>query len=381
MATVIESKGLSKRFLLRHNRSGSIKERFLGLIHPSHRERTEEFWALRDVTLSVDSGEAVGIIGRNGSGKSTFLRLVAGIHRPTEGGLAVRRGARIGTMIELGVGFHPELTGAENLFLSASVHGLTRTQIEALYDRIVEYSGLATFMDVALKNYSSGRTIRLAFALAANLDPDMLLLDEVFAVGDEAFQQQCIRTMQQFRADGKTLLFVSHSATAIRSICDRVCLLDRGRLLFDGPVARGLQEYDRVTSNQGNVGAPAEAPHAEAEDGGWHRVVPGGHWLEGGEWAFELLLTEGLQSADPVLDVGCGSLSTGQRLLRFLDAGRYWGFDTNHALIMAGVAWSFRGLACRPSVASTCSTRNSICQPYRPACSLRSPKGSSRACR
>ena len=126
MASVIESRGLSKRFLLRHNRSGSIKERFLGLIHPSHREQTEEFWALRDVTLSVDSGEAVGIIGRNGSGKSTFLRLVAGIHRPTEGRLAVRRGSRIGTMIELGIGFHPELTGSENLFLSASVHGLTR---------------------------------------------------------------------------------------------------------------------------------------------------------------------------------------------------------------------------------------------------------------
>ncbi len=135
------------------------------------------------------------------------------------------------------------MTGAENLFLSASVHGLTRAQIEALYDRIVEYSGLAAFMDVPMKNYSSGMTVRLAFAIAANLDPDMLLLDEVFAVGDEAFQQQCIRTVRQFRADGKTILFVSHSAAAIRSVCDRVCLLDRGRLLFDGAVSRGLEEY------------------------------------------------------------------------------------------------------------------------------------------
>jgi ABC-type polysaccharide/polyol phosphate transport system ATPase subunit len=337
MSVVIESTGLSKRFLLRHNRSGSIKERFLGLIHASHSERTEEFWALRDITLSIDSGEAVGIIGRNGSGKSTFLRLVAGIHRPTEGWLAVRRGSRIGTMIELGIGFHPELTGAENLFLSASVHGLTRTEIEALYDRIVDYSGLAAFMDVALKNYSSGMTVRLAFALAANLDPDMLLLDEVFAVGDEAFQQQCIRTMQKFRADGRTILFVSHSATAIRSICDRVCLLDLGRLLFDGPVARGLQEYDRVTSSQANVGAPAESEHASADEGGWHRVVHGGHWAEGGEWAFELLRREGLQPGDSVIEAGCGGLSTGRHLLRFLDPGRYWGFDTNHALILAGV--------------------------------------------
>ncbi|MCM3881624.1 MAG: ATP-binding cassette domain-containing protein [Vicinamibacterales bacterium] len=335
MSSVIESRELSKRFLLRHNRSGSIKERFLGAIHTSHRERTEEFWALRDVTLSIKSGEAVGIIGRNGSGKSTFLRLVAGIHRPTEGWLGVRRGSRIGTMIELGIGFHPELTGTENLFLSASVHGLTRNQIEGLYERIVAYAGLAAFMDVAMKNYSSGMTVRLAFALAANLDPDMLLLDEVFAVGDVAFQQQCIQTMQQFRADGKTILFVSHSAPAIRSICDRVCLLDHGRLLFDGPVARGLQEYERVTAS--NAAAPAQLESSQEHDGGWHRVVPGGKWSEGGEWAFELLRREGLQPSDVVLDVGCGGLSTGRHLLKFLDELHYWGFDTNHALVLAGV--------------------------------------------
>ena len=338
MSIVVDSQGLSKRFLLRHNRSGSIKESFLGLIHPSRRERTEDFWALRDVTLSISSGESVGVIGRNGSGKSTFLRLVAGIHRPTEGRLAVRRGARIGTMIELGIGFHHDLTGAENLFLSASVHGLTRAQIEELYDRIVEYSGLAAFMDVQLKNYSSGMTVRLAFSIAANLDPDMLLLDEVFAVGDEAFQQQCIRTVRQFRADGKTILFVSHSPAAIRSVCDRVCLLDRGRLLFDGAVSRGLEEYHRVASSGAQVGAPAEVERNDEVEGGWHRVVPGGQWIEAGEWAFQVLRDKGLQPADSVLDMGCGSLSTGRHLLQYLDAGRYWGFDVNQALILAGVS-------------------------------------------
>jgi ABC-type polysaccharide/polyol phosphate transport system ATPase subunit/SAM-dependent methyltransferase len=348
MSIVIESQGLSKQFFLRHNRSGSIKERFLGLIHPSQRERTEEFWALRDVTLSVTSGEAVGVIGRNGSGKSTFLRLVAGIHRPTEGRLAVRRGARIGTMIELGIGFHHDLTGAENLFLSASVHGLTRKQIEALYDRIVEYSGLAAFMDVPMKNYSSGMTVRLAFSIAANLDPDMLLLDEVFAVGDEAFQQQCIRTVRQFRADGKTILFVSHSPAAIRSICDRVCLLDRGRLLFDGAVSRGLEEYGRVVSSRAKVGAPAVVEHTGADDGGWHRVVPGGHWIEAGEWAFELLRREGLQATDSVLDMGCGSLSTGRHVLKYLGPGRYWGFDVNQALILAGTTMELPRLEVSP---------------------------------
>jgi ABC-type polysaccharide/polyol phosphate transport system ATPase subunit len=335
MERVIETQGLSKQFLLRHNPSGSLKERFLGLIHSSHREQTEVFWALRDVSLSIHAGEAVGIIGRNGSGKSTFLRLVAGIHRPTEGRLGVRRGSRIGTMIELGIGFHPELTGTENLFLSASVHGLSRAQIQALYGPIVEYSGLRDFMDVALKNYSSGMVVRLAFALAANLDPDILLLDEVFAVGDEAFQQQCIKTMQKFRGDGRTILFVSHSSAAVRSICDRVCLLDRGRLQFDGDVSRGLDEYERLNTRRA-VEAHSGEPDTGTVEGGWHRVVPGGHWVEGGDWAFQLLRREGLKASDLVLDVGCGGLSTGRHLLQFLEAGRYYGFDLNQALLLAG---------------------------------------------
>jgi ABC-type polysaccharide/polyol phosphate transport system ATPase subunit len=337
MARVIEADGLSKQFLLKHNRSGSLKERFLGLLHQSQREQVEEFWALRDISLTIDAGETVGIVGRNGSGKSTFLRLVAGIYRPSEGRLAVRRGARIGTLIELGVGFHPELTGVENVYLNAAVYGLARDEINALYERIVDYSGLAAFMDVALKNYSSGMILRLAFAVAANLDPDILLLDEVFAVGDEAFQQQCIRTMQQFRADGKTILFVSHSTPAIRSICERVCVVDRGRLHFDGGVARGLQEYERLVSGQPVASELAPSGTSDSHEGGWHRVVPGGHWKEGGDWAFDLLQRQGLQRGDPVLDMGCGALATGRHLLPFLEPGRYWGFDVNLALVQAGI--------------------------------------------
>jgi len=341
MSRVIESEGLSKRFLLRHNRSGSLKERFLGLLHPAQRERVEEFWALRDITLHVDSGEAVGVVGRNGSGKSTLLRLIAGIHRPTTGTLAIRRGSRIATMIELGVGFHAELTGAENVFLNAAVHGLSRAQIEPLYPGIVEYSGLKAFMDVPLKNYSSGMTVRLAFAVAANLDPDMLLLDEVFAVGDEPFQQQCMRTIQRFRTEGKTILFVSHSSAAVRAVCDRVCLLDGGRLLFDGDVPRGLDEYERVAYQKAKPVEAQQSSITVAEDGGWHRVIPGGHWVEGGEWMFELLKRQGLHPGDFVLDVGCGSLSTGRHLLAFLERDHYWAFDTNNALMMAGLTIEF----------------------------------------
>ncbi len=304
------------------------------MLHPSRREQTEEFWALRDVTLSIDAGEAVAIVGRNGSGKSTFLRLVAGIHRPTSGRLAIRRGSRVATMIELGIGFHPELTGRENVFLNAAVHGLSRARIEALYGQIVEYSGLSAFMDVALKNYSSGMHMRLGFAVAANLDPDLLLLDEVFAVGDESFQRQCMRTMERFRAEGRTILFVSHSPQAVKSVCERLCLLDGGHLLFDGPVSPGLEEYHRVLADTAPV---ARSRTRDATDeGGWHRMVPGGHWAEGGQWAFDLLRQEGLEPRHFVLDVGCGSFATARHLLAFLEDKHLWGFEPDHARFRAG---------------------------------------------
>ena len=225
--------------------------RFLGLFHKHKREEIEEFWALRDVSATIGHGEAVAIVGRNGSGKSTFLKLVAGLHRPTGGHLLVARGARIGSMIEIGVGFHGELSGRENVFLNASIHGLSGAEIEALYPAIVTYSGLEHFMDVPLKNYSSGMHMRLGFAIAANLDPDILLLDEIFAVGDADFQQQCIRTVTEFRARGKTILFVSHSPEAVRAICQRVLVLEHGRLMYDGGVHQGLEFYERLMSGSG----------------------------------------------------------------------------------------------------------------------------------
>lgn len=243
MDPAIVAENLSKCFRLRHNRAGELKVRFLGLFHKDKREVVEEFWALRGVSATVVHGESVGIVGRNGSGKTTLLKLVAGLHRPTAGHLLVPRGARVGTMIELGVGFHGELTGRENVFLNASIHGLSHAETEAIYPAIVAYSGLQHFMDVPVKNYSSGMHMRIAFAIAAHLDPDILLLDEIFAVGDADFQQQCIRTVNDFKARGKTILFVSHSPASVLSICDRVLVLDRGRLVYDGPAASGLEFY------------------------------------------------------------------------------------------------------------------------------------------
>jgi ABC-2 type transport system ATP-binding protein len=251
---LIVAERVSKRFGIHHNYSPSIKERFLGLFHGRNRSTVQEFWALRDVDLLVSRGESVALVGRNGSGKSTLLKLIAGIYRPSSGRLLVRREARIGTMIELGVGFHPELSGRDNVYLNASVYGLTRQEVDRIYDEVVAYAELAEFIDEPIKNYSSGMVVRLAFAVAAHLDPEVLLLDEIFAVGDAAFQEKCRQTMRGFLERGRTILFVSHSAASVAAMCERVCVLDHGRKLFDGPTGEGLALYEELAA------APAAAP-------------------------------------------------------------------------------------------------------------------------
>jgi ABC-type polysaccharide/polyol phosphate transport system ATPase subunit len=343
VSLVLESRELSKRFFLRHNPASELKVRLLSLFDPSRRQRVEEFWALNSVSLNIRQGESVGLIGRNGSGKSTFLKVIAGIHRPTTGRLLVARGVRIGSMIELGTGFHPELTGQENVMLNASIHGLSRVEALDIYDQVVNYSGLQHFMDVPIKNYSSGMHVRLGFAIAATLDPDVLLLDEIFAVGDEDFQKQCVSTIKTFETKGKTIVFVSHSPTAIQAICDRACLLDRGRLLYDGTVDGGLTEYRRLTSASphevlGPVAAPAPVAAGTSEDAelAWHRLASGGLWVEEGAWVFDFLQRQGLRSDHYVLDVGCGSLSAASRLLKFMEPYHYWGFEKSIELYIAG---------------------------------------------
>ncbi len=255
--TVIRAEQVSKRFFIHRNYSPTIKERALGLFYERHRMVSTDFWALHDVNLEVRRGEAVGLVGRNGSGKSTLLRLIAGIHRPTAGRMLVRAGTRIGTMIELGVGFHAELSGRDNIYLNASVYGLTRAEVDRIYDAVVEYSELATFIHEPIKNYSSGMVVRLAFAVAAHLNADVLLLDEIFAVGDIAFQAKCRGTIRRFIDEGRTILFVSHAAAAVAEVCSRVCVLDAGRLVFDGPAEEGLGVYETFGSQAPALGPPA----------------------------------------------------------------------------------------------------------------------------
>jgi ABC-type polysaccharide/polyol phosphate transport system ATPase subunit len=323
-APIIEAQGLSKQFLLRHNSAESLKARLLGLFHERQRETVEAFWALRDVSFTIRRGESVGLIGRNGSGKTTLLKLIAGIHQPTSGRLLVAREARIGTMIELGLGFHPELTGRENVFLNASIHGLSRAETEAIYDQIVAYSELEHFMDVALKNYSSGMNMRLGFAISATFSPDILLLDEIFAVGDEDFQAKCTQTMRRFVDEGRTIIFVSHAASAVRAICRRVCLLDRGRLLFEGPVGEGIDCYHQL------LAAPVDAPIGGAAASGQPEDSPAVWIPDTGNWQLDLLRHEGLQPTHRVLEIGFGPGNGSLPLASFLgdERYRYWQIGT-----------------------------------------------------
>jgi ABC-type polysaccharide/polyol phosphate transport system ATPase subunit len=247
VSTAIKIINVSKAFIIRHNRNNSLKSQVIGIFHKRFREAQEILWALKEVTLDIHSGETLGLIGRNGSGKSTLLKVIAGIYPPTSGTVRVTN-ARVGTMIELGVGFHPELTGEENIYLGASIYGLSRKEIERIYSRVVAFSELDGFMDTAVKNFSSGMQARLGFALAVNLDPDVLLVDEILAVGDEAFQRKCMARMQQFRRAGKTIVFVSHSPDDVKKICDRACVLDLGSVIFLGNTDEAIDRYHALLS-------------------------------------------------------------------------------------------------------------------------------------
>jgi lipopolysaccharide transport system ATP-binding protein len=240
----ISVQGVSRRFRVHARDAHTLKELFV------QRGRTgaTDVWALRDVSLDVARGEAVGLIGRNGSGKTTLLRLVAGIIKPTSG--TVRAAGRIGSLLELGAGFHPDFTGRENVFLNGAIQGLRRGDIRERFDEIVAFGELEHAIDRPVRTYSSGMTMRLGFAIAAFLDADILLLDEVFAVGDEAFQRKCFGRIFRFKQEGGTIVFVSHDASAVERLCERSVLLDHGRLAFDGPTRDAVARYRRTLADE-----------------------------------------------------------------------------------------------------------------------------------
>lgn len=240
---VIRVEGVSKlyRRTLPGDRLRTLKSALVGRSLASGLKPEESIAALEQVDFAVHRGEAFGVIGGNGSGKSTLLKLVAGMLKPTTGRITVA--GRVAALIELGAGFHPEISGRENVFINGAVLGLTRKQIERRYQDIVEFSGLGDFMEEPVKNYSSGMYVRLGFAVAVNTDPDVLLVDEVLAVGDEAFAHRCLRRIEEFLAAGKTLLLVSHSLDLVEGVCDRVLWLDNGRQRLVGEPRRVIDAY------------------------------------------------------------------------------------------------------------------------------------------
>ncbi|WP_193127588.1 polysaccharide ABC transporter ATP-binding protein [Gulosibacter sediminis] len=251
---VVEIRDVSKRFVLHKDKS--LKERVL---HPRRsREHRDDFWALKDVNLEIEAGSTIGLIGPNGSGKSTLLKTIGGIIEPTSG--AVYSRGRLAALLELGAGFHPDLTGRENVYLNAAILGMDREETESRFEEIVDFSGIRPFIDTQVKFYSSGMYVRLAFAVAINVNPDVLLVDEVLAVGDEAFQKKCLDKIKQFQEEGRTIVIVSHSLPQIVELCTRAVVMGHGHVIFDGHpedavsiLRAGFDSADQAESEQGRL--------------------------------------------------------------------------------------------------------------------------------
>ena len=256
--TVIRVESLSKKYIIGHQRqegyislrdviSNGAKSLGHKLWKPSKEKivdpTVEEFWALKDVSFEIQQGDRVGIIGRNGAGKSTLLKILSRITEPTTGRISIK--GRVASLLEVGTGFHPELTGRENIYLNGAILGMSKVEIKKKFDEIVAFAEVEKFLDTPVKRYSSGMYVRLAFAVAAHLEPEILIVDEVLAVGDAAFQKKCLGKMEDVAKEGRTVLFVSHNVGAIRSLCQRGIVLDRGRITVNEAIDKAIQSYRR----------------------------------------------------------------------------------------------------------------------------------------
>jgi len=230
---------LSKKFRIPHERKTTLFQHLIGIVKQQY--AYEEFWALKDISFEIEKGEAFGIVGRNGSGKSTLLKILAKVLYPDAG--RVEMNGRVASFLELGVGFQPELTAEENVYIYGSVLGLSRKEISRCYREIFDFAELERFQNMKLKNFSSGMYLRLAFSVAVHADPDTLLIDEVFAVGDEAFQKKCAEKINEFKSHGKTIVFVSHALDTVKSLCQRSILIDGGRAVSAGRTEKIIADY------------------------------------------------------------------------------------------------------------------------------------------
>jgi lipopolysaccharide transport system ATP-binding protein len=306
MATpVISVSGLGKRYYLSHQKRtdtlrDSLTQKFRRLVGQAGPDAdAEEFWALRDVSFEVNQGDVVGIIGRNGAGKSTLLKILSRITEPTAG--TVRLRGRVASLLEVGTGFHPELSGRENIFLNGAILGMSRAEITRKFDEIVAFAEVERFLDTQVKHYSSGMYVRLAFAVAAHLEPEILIVDEVLAVGDVQFQKKCLGKMQDVaRDEGRTVLFVSHNLGALQALCQRAIRLEGGRLVGEGPAQEQINLYSRSTRDASAKGAAGRrvGPSLVIEDFQLPRTVASGGGVD-----FRLVLrsSQALQASDVCL--------------------------------------------------------------------------------
>lgn len=263
MQSILEVQNVSKRFRISHQTGGylSLRERMVNALK-FNKSSVEDFWALDDISFEVNKGESVGIIGRNGAGKSTLLKVLSKITPPTKGRIISR--GRIASLLEVGTGFHPELTGRENIFFNGSLLGMRRKEIELKFDEIVDFSGVQKFLDTPLKHYSSGMQLRLAFAVAAFLEPEILIIDEVLAVGDAEFQKKCIGKMEDVSKSGRTILFVSHNMGAVENLCGRAILLNQGVIAKEGAVSDVIRHYQAMFySGENNHYIDTKTEHLE----------------------------------------------------------------------------------------------------------------------
>ena len=245
----VSARGVSKSYNIVHNeRATTLGESIVSkLKNPLKRVQKETFWALKDINFDIPKGDVVGIVGRNGAGKSTLLKVLSRITAPTTGEIVVR--GRVGSLLEVGTGFHPELTGRENIYLNGAILGMKSFEIERRFDEIVDFSGVEQFLDTPVKRYSSGMYVRLAFSVAAHLDPEVMIVDEVLAVGDSDFQRKCMGKMQDVGKGGKTILFVSHNMHSVKTLCKSALMLQRGQMKGFGPVDEIVDQYVNMMEN------------------------------------------------------------------------------------------------------------------------------------
>jgi ABC-type polysaccharide/polyol phosphate transport system ATPase subunit len=248
----IQAKNVGVKFILRHQKTDTLLETLIHLLRWQNQSRRslsigskETFWPIRNISFSVEEGESLGIIGRNGAGKSTLLQILAGIYRPDEGTL--KKNGTAG-LLQIGTGFHNDLTGRENIYLSGAFQGLNKKKISRLYDSIVEFSEIEHFINTPIKHYSTGMRARLGFSIAIRTKPNILLIDEVLAVGDEAFKSKCLVELEKIRAEGITIVFVSHSMNQIKRICDRAICLNEGQIVFEGTSSDAAHFYNELTT-------------------------------------------------------------------------------------------------------------------------------------